>query len=131
MKPRIALLAAAALPLAALIVLVIALAAGCARRNLTTPELYATYCARCHGDRGEGNSDSLNLYPHLNLLTSPMVRRGDRAAVRRRIAEGYGPMPGFKRRLDPGEMERLIDFTFQLGRPGQLGQPEKNSKERP
>jgi hypothetical protein len=31
-------------------------------------------------------------------------------------------MPGFSRRLDPPEVERLVDFTFQLGR---------NAKERP
>jgi len=81
---------------------------------MTTPELYSTYCTRCHGARGEGQPDSLTLYPHLNLLASPMIRRGDRPAVRQRIADGYGPMPGFKRRLTPEELERLIDFTMQL-----------------
>ena len=90
--------------------------AGCARKNLSTPELYATYCARCHGDRGQGKGDNLDLYPRLNLLTSPMVLRGDRAEVRQRIAEGYGPMPAFKRRLTPQETERLIDFTFRLSK---------------
>ena len=104
------------------LLLAAALLIGCARKSLTTPELYATYCARCHGERGEGKGDSLTLYPRLDLLASPMVRRGDRAAVRQRIREGYGPMPGFARRLDPPEVERLVDFTFQLGR---------NAKERP
>lgn len=96
--------------------------AGCARKSLTAPQLYEAYCARCHGDRGEGDPRSLHLYPHLDLLASPMVRRGDRTAVRQRIAEGYGPMPGFARRLTPREIEKLVDFTFQLGRP-----PEKES----
>ena len=106
MNPRTALLLlAAVLPLL-----------GCSRKNLTAPELYATYCARCHGERGEGKADSLTLYPRLDLLTSPMVLRGDRAAVRQRIRDGYGPMPGFARRLDRQEVERLVDFTFQLGR---------------
>jgi mono/diheme cytochrome c family protein len=111
-------------PRTALLVLAVACLpwTGCSRRNLTTPELYATYCARCHGERGEGKADSLTLYPHLDLPASPMVRRGDRAAVRQRIREGYGPMPGFSRRLDPPEVERLVDFTFQLGH---------NAKERP
>jgi mono/diheme cytochrome c family protein len=95
------------------------IAMGCARKNLTTPELYETYCARCHGAGGEGDRRSLKLYPHLDLLSSPMVRRGDRAAVRQRIAEGYGPMPGFARRLDRQEVERLVDFTFQLSRSAQ------------
>ena len=113
MSLRTALPLAIALPLAGLACL---LSAGCARKHLKTPELYATYCARCHGERGEGKPDSLTLYPRLDLLTSPMVLRGDRAAVRRRIREGYGPMPGFTRRLEPEEIERLVDFTFQLSR---------------
>jgi mono/diheme cytochrome c family protein len=106
---RTALLLAAAVPLGC------PLWTGCAHRNLTPPELYSTYCARCHGERGEGRGDALKLYPHLDLLDSPMIRRGDRAAVRQRLAEGYGPMPGFERRLDAREMESLIDFTLKLG----------------
>jgi mono/diheme cytochrome c family protein len=107
LKPRTALLLAA---------VVLTVLAGCAHKDLTAPELYSTYCARCHGEqgRGKGDPEDLTLYPHLNLLTSPMVRGGDRAAVRQRIREGYGPMPGFARRLTPQELERLVDFTFQL-----------------
>jgi mono/diheme cytochrome c family protein len=93
------------------------LLAGCARKSLATPELYRTYCARCHGAEGRGDPRYLDRYPYLDLLASPMVRRGDRAAVRRRIADGDGPMPGFSHRLAPPEIERLVDFTFQLGRP--------------
>jgi mono/diheme cytochrome c family protein len=92
--------------------------AGCARKNLTTPELYETYCTRCHGDRGEGDPRSLTLYPHASLLASPMARRGDRAAIRERIADGFGPMPAFKRRLDAQEVERLVDYTIQLSHLG-------------
>jgi mono/diheme cytochrome c family protein len=91
-------------------------ASGCARKNLTTPEIYELYCTRCHGDRGQGDPRSLTLYPHANLLVSPMTLRGDRAAIRQRIAEGYGPMPGFKRRLTPQEVEGLVDYTLQLSR---------------
>jgi mono/diheme cytochrome c family protein len=47
-----------------------------------------------------------------------MALRGDRAAIRQRIAEGTGPMPAFKRRLDPPEVERLVDYTIQLGHSG-------------
>ncbi|HEV7506070.1 MAG TPA: cytochrome c [Thermoanaerobaculia bacterium] len=106
----------ATLFLAALAVLWAALLAGCVRKNLTTPELYDTYCTRCHGDRGEGDPRSLTLYPHANLLASPLARRGDRTAIRERIADGFGPMPAFKRRLDPQEVERLVDYTIQLSR---------------
>jgi len=104
------------------IVLLVALAAlftGCARKNLTTPELYDRHYARCHGDQGEGVPRALTLYPHANLLASPMAQRGDRAAIRERIAEGEGPMPAFKHRLDAQEIERLVGYTIQLSHPGQ------------
>lgn len=96
-----------------------ALIAGCVRKNLTTPDLYDRHCARCHGDHGEGVQRALTLYPHANLLASPMAQRGDRAAIRQRIVEGDGPMPAFKRRLDPQEVERLVGYTIQLSHPGQ------------
>lgn len=104
MKPRTSLLLAA-----------IALA-GCSTENLTTPELYQNSCARCHGAEGRGVSRYLDRYPYLDLIASPMVRQRDRAAVRQRIAEGDGPMPGFSRRLSPPQIERLVDFTLQLGK---------------
>jgi mono/diheme cytochrome c family protein len=100
------LLVAAALPLVA----------GCARKTLPTPELYTTFCARCHGSEGSGDPRHLDRYPYLDLHASPMVLGSDRAAVRQRIADGRGPMPGFSHRLRPEEIERLVDFTFQLGR---------------
>jgi mono/diheme cytochrome c family protein len=105
---RTALLLIAALPLSAL-------STGCGR-PVTTPDQYDAYCARCHGDHGEGVAKSLKLYPNLDFAASPMMRRGDRAAVRQRIVEGHGPMPGFARRLTPAEIDRMVDFTFQLAR---------------
>lgn len=92
----------------------LAVLAGCAdTRDRSAPALYKGSCARCHGDRGQG-AKKVKLYPYLDLLSSPMVSRGDRAAVRRRIVEGYGPMPSFRRRLAPEEVERLVDFTLRL-----------------
>ena len=104
MRSRTALLLAAALLLPA-----------CGKPK-TTPEMYGKLCARCHGKEGEGNPRGLRLYPHLDFGKSPMVRRGDREAVRQRIAEGHGPMPAYRRRLTPQEIDRLVDFTFQLAR---------------
>lgn len=111
-------------PLPPLAVLLL-LAAGCSGKDLPAPDLYERHCARCHGDRGQGVPRGLKLYPRLDLLASSMVRQGDRAAVRQRIAEGHGRMPGFKRRLTPEEIERLVDFTFQLSHSPQ--NPEKEN----
>jgi mono/diheme cytochrome c family protein len=90
------------------------LLAGCEdTRDRSAPALYKRNCARCHGDRGQG-AKKVRLYPYLDLLSSPMVRKGDRAVVRERIVKGFGPMPSFRRRLTPEELERLVDFTLQL-----------------
>jgi len=104
--------------LALLLVLVAAtpvvwLSLACAR-DRSGPGLYRSYCRRCHGAEGQGPDRQVKLYPYLNLRKSPMILRRDRAAVRQRIVEGHGPMPGFRRRLKPEELERLIDFTLQL-----------------
>jgi mono/diheme cytochrome c family protein len=93
--------------------LLLPLLTGC-DRDRSAPALYKRNCARCHGDRGQGPKKPVKLYPKLSLLASPMVLHGDRAAVRQRLVEGSGPMPSFRRRLTPEEIERLIDFTLQL-----------------
>ncbi|MFL6199789.1 MAG: c-type cytochrome [Thermoanaerobaculia bacterium] len=101
----LALLLLAVLPLLSL--------ASCAR-DRSAPGLYRSYCRRCHGPSGEGPQRPVRLYPRLDLRSSPMVLRGDRAAVRQRIAEGHGPMPSYSKRLTPEELERLVDFTLQI-----------------
>jgi mono/diheme cytochrome c family protein len=101
----LALLLLAGLPLLSL--------AACAR-DRSAPGLYRAYCRRCHGPYAEGPKRQLKLYPHLDLRTSPMLLERDRAAVRRRIAEGHGPMPSYSKRLTPEELERLVDLVLQI-----------------
>jgi mono/diheme cytochrome c family protein len=103
---RSALLAGAALA-------VLLLFAGCGQ-DRTPPGLYRTYCMRCHGHHGEGQPRALKLYPRVNLLRSTLIRRNDRDAVRRRIANGKGRMPAFQRKLTREELESLVDYTIRL-----------------
>ncbi|HEX5760127.1 MAG TPA: cytochrome c [Thermoanaerobaculia bacterium] len=107
MRPRPALL----LSTAALLLL-----AACAQgpEGREPEALYAHFCARCHGAGGEGDRRNLALYPGLDLTRSAMIARRERALVHRRIAQGYGPMPGFAHRLSPAEVGALVDFCFQL-----------------
>lgn len=97
-----------------MLTLLVALSLGACSRDYSGPGLYRTSCRRCHGPAAEGPKRPSKLYPHLDLRTSPMVLRGDRDAVRQRIAEGKGPMPAYSKRLTPEEIERLVDFTLQI-----------------
>jgi mono/diheme cytochrome c family protein len=99
-----------------LLALAVWLSLACAQ-DRSAPGLYRSYCKRCHGAGGEGPGREVKLYPYLDLRRSPMILRRDRDAMRQRIVEGHGPMPGFRRRLKPEELERLIDFTLQIPNP--------------
>ena len=106
-----------ALPLAAALLLGVslgALAAGCAPRDRSAPGLYRAYCARCHGPAGEGTPRALRASPKANLAVSEPVRRGDRRFLQERIANGYGIMPGYAKRLTRQEIDSLVDLTLEL-----------------
>jgi mono/diheme cytochrome c family protein len=101
--------------------------------ELSDRELFSKYCAECHGDDGRGAPD----YPReegreVDLLASQRLRAGDRRFVERRIAEGYGPMPAFARKLDPPDLDRLVELVLRLASPtaqgGQDGPPEVESR---
>jgi mono/diheme cytochrome c family protein len=91
----------------------VAVAACGPRGPLTPPESYDEYCARCHGDDGRGDPKMVRLKPELDLVRSEMVREGDLALVRRRIADGEGTMPGFEQKLSPEELEALTLWTVE------------------
>lgn len=81
----------------------------------TPAELYAVYCARCHGSDGRGVARHLERYPKADLTQSDMLARRDRSAVLLRTAKGYGPMPAFETKLAPAELEKVTDFVLALG----------------
>lgn len=83
------------------------------REPLPAPEAYERFCARCHGDDGRGDPKAVRLNPALDLVRSRMVAEGDRERVRERIAEGKGAMPGLERKLVPGELEALTEYTVE------------------
>ncbi len=82
--------------------------------TLSDAELYSRYCARCHGEDGRGDRRSVGLNPALDLTRSELGRRRARPQIYQRIAFGYGPMPGFSRKLDPKDIERLTQYSVQF-----------------
>jgi cytochrome c oxidase cbb3-type subunit 3 len=90
---------------------------GCARGGESpreAAELYRRQCARCHGPDGKGDRRTIAVNANVDLTGSVNVQRGNRGQIRRRIAEGYGPMPAFASKLDAREIELLTAYTIQL-----------------
>lgn len=98
--------------------LLAAVAAGCAgEKDRSAEEIYPRYCARCHGDDGKGVPQQVRLYPEADLTSSDLRGIPGRRAIYRRIAEGYGPMPGYAHKLSQAEIERLVDYCLKLQAP--------------
>lgn len=98
----------------ALVLLLLPLAACGPKADRTAEELYPEYCVRCHGADGKGDPRNVNLYPNEDLTRSRLTGPGAHLLIYRRIAEGYGPMPGFVHRLSAVEIGRLADYSMKL-----------------
>jgi len=98
----------------ALLPLLSLLAACGPKADRTAEQLYPEYCARCHGADGRGDPRNVNLYPNEDLTRSRLTGQGAHLLIYRRIAEGYGPMPGFAHRLSAVEIGRLADYSMKL-----------------
>ena len=115
-------------PLAALAMILAVPLAACGPRERNAAALYRGYCVRCHGADGRGDPRSIGLYPNLDLTSAPLVRHRVRGAIYNRIAEGYGPMPGFAHRLEPQEIEALVDYTLRFAPAPNPPQPAARPK---
>ncbi|HEY5652199.1 MAG TPA: cytochrome c [Acidimicrobiia bacterium] len=90
----------------ALSVLLMLLAAACtgpADPNASGDELYAQFCARCHGvELGGGVGPALG-------ADSPAVERSD-TYLADAIGNGRGSMPAFGNTLSDVQIDRVVDF---------------------
>jgi len=113
-----------ALAVSAFPALLLLLAGACGPPRPLTPEVsYDYFCARCHGDDGTGDPKAVRLNPKLDLLTSEMIRSGDREQLRQRIVQGEGSMPGFEDKLEPREVDELVTYTLERFGPAAAANP--------
>lgn len=102
-------------PLAMSVLLgLVLLAAACGPPRPLTPQAsYDYFCARCHGDDGTGDPRTVGLNPKLDLVASDMIKSRDREAIRKRVLQGEGAMPGFQEKLEPHEVDDLVAYTLE------------------
>ncbi len=94
--------------------------------NALAKALYEDNCARCHGDRGEGDGPDANLYRPKPASLAAAIRAGDNPSqgggmtdgeIFWKITEGRRPMPGFKKQLTDEQRWQLVNFLRTLAEP--------------
>jgi mono/diheme cytochrome c family protein len=91
-------------------------ACGAPSSGVAVETLWAEHCQRCHSTDGRGQPAQRPLDPRVDLTASELVRAGDRGLAYRRIAYGYGTMPGFSHKLERGDLEKLAEYALALGK---------------
>ena len=102
------------------LVLAAALAVGaCARGHEEAPRRvdvrvnFATRCAFCHGQDGEGHMSPVAGYPNANLADGIWVHGGTKQEIVKTITSGVPdtPMPPFEGVVSPAEIDALADYV--------------------
>ncbi len=92
-------------------------------------QVFHTYCAGCHGDRGQGDGfNAFSLDPHPRDLSDPAfqkkVTNADLADVVRRGGAGVGLsslMPPWGHTLDPRRTDAVVVYIRSLRRDAPTG----------
>ena len=77
-------------------------------------------CAACHGMDGRGRTKFAEGRPYADLTDGKWKHGGDRASIRKLVAEGDpgSPMPPFRDRLTPEEIDLSVDYILRVAVPG-------------
>lgn len=89
---------------------------------LTLPqaqEIYLLYCARCHGDQGQGYALEHTNQEVSDFRENRVVKQSD-GALYWKIREGKEIMPGFKSKLSDEQHWQLVEYIRDLSKPFSL-----------
>lgn len=77
---------------------------------------YQTYCAQCHGQKGDGNAPLARMMAVRppNLITGPYKYQRSLEAVAALIEKGVGAMPGFGEELTSEESQALAELVLGM-----------------
>lgn len=113
---------------APLVVIALAVGAGCRRTERTEPvrgdALFAASCARCHGQDGRGGTPSAQGPTPRNFRDHAFHAARSDADLKRTIREGKGTgMPAFGAGFDEAQLAALLAHlrTFDPGPGGPVG----------
>lgn len=78
--------------------------------------IWVKKCSACHGADGTGKTRFAQGRPYSDLTDGKWRHGGDRASIRKLIAEGdpASPMPPYEGRLSPQEIDAATDYVLRL-----------------
>jgi len=91
---------------------------GCARRERSTVNATDTYqraCARCHGERGQGGSASVEGAVPRDFTDAAWRDSRSAAQIAEIVRAGKGPMPSFEGVLSPEEIDAVAEVVRSFG----------------
>ena len=80
---------------------------------------YERLCISCHAADGKGDADmakALQLDPEKLNLGRPEVAGAAREDLKKSILDGKNKMQAFAKRLEPAEVDPLVDYVLQLSK---------------
>jgi mono/diheme cytochrome c family protein len=77
-------------------------------------ELYAKYCASCHGRDGRAKTSKAKLNHARNLADADWQERVSEERIFNAILNGKGKMPGYGKKLSEQEIDLLVSFIRGL-----------------
>ncbi len=79
-------------------------------------DLYAEYCAQCHGDSGKGDGPEAAMYKTkpADFTDAHMMSEMSDGEIYYKVTEGRRPMPGFKKTLTEEQRWMLVSYVKTL-----------------
>ena len=102
--------------LSLLALLAVSLPAGCGPSD-PGERVWARKCAGCHGREGRGKADYAAKFPYVDLTDGKFRHPADRASVLKVVADGgenASPMPPYRDRLSPEELEAVVGLVLKI-----------------
>lgn len=106
--------------------LLLAAAIGCGPSD-PGERVWSRKCSGCHGKDGRGRTKFAEGRPYADLTDGRWKHGGDRASIRRLVADGdpASTMPPYRGRLTEAEIDAVVDEVLRIaaGRPAGAGAP--------
>lgn len=107
--------------------LLLAAAVGCGPSD-PGERVWARKCSGCHGKDGKGRTRFAEGRPYADLSDGRWKHGGDRASIRRLVADGdpTSTMPPYRGRLSEAEIDAVVDKVLRIA----AGPPAANGESR-